>query len=520
MHQSKSAIQNKKCNQKNIIMKQIKKLLVIIFVLFFLQSVKAQFPDDIQYQSIAPNGLAMPDLGDSVIDNSVSNDIEITRITEVFNYVDDDGNPQVWYPTHEYSKTQVWNADQTLYKISSWKVFDATTYQETRDLSSLYPSYWSNTDADAIWSFRQNGDVKKYIISTDVTQTVASIAGYEFIQLGPGEGNIDKNDHYVALVGKKANGAGDLDVLIFDLQTLQVVHTETFAGAWGNAGVGFPEYIDWVSISQSGNYVVIMWNHNTTSENNPYNGHYGVEVYNTLDMQYQNRIMSYGNHGDLGYAVDGGEVLVQFYGWYGGGTLYMHKLDGSGSTVLTTNADFGVAGHVSCRNINRPGWAYITHSLAAESGQMVAVKLDDSGLVEHFGHHFSSGTSYAQASMAVASPNGDKICFKSDFGTGPNTNPSVSYSFIAHLANALSIEEDQLIKVRLYPNPANDFIKIESEKNIKNISIYNITGQIIRTLQVVNLNYIEVDVNNYAKGLYFLKVSTGNGTTTKKIIIE
>ena len=501
-------------------MTQIKTLLNILFIVFFSQSIKAQFPNEIPYQSIqTPNNVAIPNLGASVTDNSVPNPIQITRITEHFDYVDNNGDPQVWYPTHEYAKTQVWNADQTLFRIRSWKILDATTYQEVQSLSgSIYPSNWSNTNPDLIWSFKENGDIKKHIVSTNTTQTVASIAGYDFVQLGPGEGNIDKNDHYVALVGKKNNG--DLDVIIFDLQTLQVVHTETFVGAWGNGGIGFPEYIDWVSVSQSGNHVVIMWNHTTAPENNPYNGHYGVEVYNTLNMQYQNRIITYGNHGDLGYAIDGGEVLVQFYGLYGGGTLYMHKLDGSGSTVLNTNADFGVAGHVSCRNINRPGWAYITHSLPAQSGQIVAVKLDNSGLVEHYGHHFSSATSYTQASMAVSSPNGDKVCFKSDFGTGPNTNPSVAYIFISNIATPLSVQDKLLTNVALYPNPANNFINIACKETIKNITFYNITGQVIKIPQMNYSNSVRINSTNLKSGVYFISVSTANKSILKKIIIQ
>jgi len=508
-------------------MKQIKGLLSVFFILFFFQSVKAQFPVDGQYQSIAPPATpAMPNFGESVIDNSVPNPIKITRLTEVVNYEDNAGNPKVWYPTHDYAKTQFWNADETLFRISSWKVFDATTYQEVQKLSGeIYPSYWSNSNPDLIWSFNENGDVKKYDITTNYpenVETVANIPGYEFVKLGPGEGNIDNKDHYVALVGKKANG--DLDVIIFDLQESKVIFTKPFEGAWADGDAAFPKYIDWVSISQSGKYVVIMWNHNTTSENNPYiengNSHYGVEVYNTLDMQYQNRIIRYGNHGDLGYAVDGDEVLVQFYGLYGKGTIYMHKLNGSGSTLLNTHTDFGYAGHISCRNLNRPGWAYVTHSLSSQTGQLVAVKLDDSGLVEHFGHHFSSATSYAQAAMAVPSPNGDKICFKSDFGTGPNTNPSVAYVFMAELENALSVNDLQLSDVKLYPNPANDIIRIESNSAIENIIIYNTTGQIIKRIHIDNSDKIAINTASLKSGFYYIRVSTEKESLLKKIIIQ
>ena len=514
---------------KTITMKQIRKILSVIFIIYSFQSIKAQFPNNSSpYQSIpTPVTPALPNYGGSISDNTVPSPIQITRITDVYNYVDVNGNPQVWYPTHEYAKTQVWNADQTLYKILTWKVYNASTYQEVQNISglSLYPCYWSNTNPDLIWSFNENGDVKKHFVSTNTTQTVGTITtqlgnAYQYVKLGPGEGNIDKNDHYVALVGKEGL---DMDVIIYDLQNLQIVFRRKFVGGWQNGGSSFPYYVDWVSVSQSGNYVVIMWNHNTTSQANPYvengNSHYGVEVYNTIDMQYQNRIIHYGNHGDLGYAADGEEVLVQFYGTQQNG-LYMYKLNGTGATTIIQNSDFGIDGHVSCRNINRPGWAYITHSDAAQSGQLIAVKLDNSSTVEYFGHHFSSNTSYDQSPMATASPNGDKLCFKSDFGTGPNTNPSVVYSFIANLNTTLSVTEEQIIKIRLYPNPTEDFIKIQSAENIKSIYIYNITGQIIKKLEGLNSKDIKIDVKNFTKGLYFFKFSSNKGTMVKRVIIK
>ncbi len=493
----------------------------ILFLFVIIQTVKAQFPVDEPYQSIAPPVTpAMPDYAQTVIDNSVTTPIEITRVTEVYNYTDDNGNPAVWYPTHSYSKEQVWNFDQTKYKIASWKIYNASTYVEEQSLSGMYPSFWSNTNPDLMWSFRENGDIKKYTISTNSTVTIANIPGYDVIKPGPGEGNMDIYDHYVALVGKKDKGNGiyDLDVIVFDLINETIVSTKTFPDGWSDGADYAPKYIDWVSVSQSGSYVVIMWNHNTaTDEDNTYqeNGfqHYGVEVYNTLDMQFQNRIIRYGNHGDLGYAVDGGEVLVQFYGEYGGGTLYMHKLDGSGASVLTTNTDFGGEGHVSCRNINRPGWAYVTISNSNQSGQIVAVKLDDSGIVEHFGHHFSSDTSYDQSAMAVASPDGDIICFKSDFGTAPDDG-DVTYSFFAKVANAASINDKQINNVNCYPNPAHHFVRIESQDIIENITIFNQLGQKIKSIDYNQM----IDISKLSKGMYFLNIKTDRGLTIKKII--
>ncbi len=498
-------------------------------VLFSIFPVRPQFPSDYTpYQSIPVSTVPLlPAYGESVVDNSVPDPIQITRITEVYNYIDSNGNPQVWYPTHEYAKTQVWNADQTLYKIRSWKVYDATTYQEVQDIwvSSLYPAYWSNVNPDIIWSFKENGDIKKHFISTNTTQLVGTVTNssgnsYEYVKLGPGEGNMDKNDHYVALVGKDGS---DMDVIIYDLQNAQTVFIKKFTGCWQNGGSNFPHFVDWVSVSQSGNYVVIMWDHNTTSQANPYveNGqsHYGVEVYDRQNMQYLRRLIHYGNHGDLGYATDGDEVLVQFYGTQQNG-LYMYKLNGSGTITIIQNPDFGVDGHVSCRNLNRPGWAYITHADAAQSGQMLAVKLDDSGTVEYFGHHYSSNTDYEQSPMATVSPNGDKICFKSDFGTGPNTNPSVVYSFFANLLPASFVEDRHSNQIRLYPNPAKNFIRIQSKENIKNVGIYNITGQKIKEQNMINSKNVLIDIQNFANGIYLLKLKPDKGPGIKRIVIK
>ncbi len=505
----------------------MKKLtLSILAMAFILLSANAQqFPVDEQYQSTPPPAIpAMSDYGQSVIDNSVTTPIEITRVTEVYNYTDGNGNPAVWYPTHEYSKVQVWNANQTKYKIRSWKVYNATTYQEEQSLSNMHPAYWSNTNPDLIWSFRQNGNIKKHFVSTNTTQTVATItkpdgSAYDYVMLGPGEGNIDKNDHFVALACKDGQ---DMDVVVFDLQTLQISVRRKFVGCWGNGTQDFPDFVDWVSISQSGDYVVIMF-HNALGQNNYYVdqdgiNHYGVEVYLTMDMVSLSRIVEYGNHGDLGYAVDGDEVLVQFWGLEVG-SIYMYKLNGSGSTRIAANPDFGVSGHISCRNINRPGWAYVTISELDESAQLVAVKLDNTNTVEHFGHHFSSAQSYAQASMGTASPNGDIICFKSDFGTSPNDG-DVTYSFFAKVSNPLSVDEEVLTSIKIYPNPTSNYLKIESKTNITSLSFYNIRGQKIKEFPVENTNINTININNFDTGFYYLEIITEMNKYTKKIIIR
>ena len=477
--------------------------LTISIFLSFCNFIYAQFPTDGQYQSIFTNATPeMPNYLNSVVDNTVPSPINIKRVTKYFEAWN-------WYPSLDYPKIQNWNADQSLYRISSWKVFDAQTHKEVQDLpgGSIYPSSWSNTNPDLIYSFQEDGKIKKYFVATNSIQTVDNIQGYEYIKLGPGEGNIDKNDNFVALVGKKGI---DLDVIVYDLQNLKIIHTETFEGAWaeGNRlGIAYPKYIDWVSISQSGDYIGIMWDHNATSKNNPFNTHYGVEIYNTSDMQYLRRVAVYGNHGDFGYAANGDEVFVQF--WGSTGTVNMYYLDRMERLVIATHSDFNGAGHLSCRNINRPGWTYLTQSSSAQSGQIIALKLDDSGIVEHFGHHFSSYANSNKVALAVPSPNGDKVMFNSDFGDAANKD--LAYIFEGTLASNLAVENFNNTTFKLYPNPTKNNVIIESNHTINTILIFNSIGQKIKTILDVNTLSTEINTEQLNEGVYFIKLTTNNG---------
>jgi len=489
----------------------LKTLLIPLF-LFYSVILFAQFPIQGDYQSIFLNETPdLPNYQEFIADNSVPSPMQITRISDYY-------EPWDWYPIIEYAKIQTWNADQTAYKIRSVWVYDAETHQIINNLPSgdLYPAYWSNINSDLIFSFRENGDIKTYSLSTETITTVHSIVGYDVIKLGPGEGNIDKNDKYVALVGKRNT---DLDVIIYDLELNQVIHTEIFAGAWGNGQDWSPEYIDWISVSQSGDYVGIMWNHTTTSSANTFNGHFGVEIFNTIDMNYLRRIADYGNHGDFGYAVDGDEVFVQFWGPNTTDYVNMYYLNRMERITIATHPDFDAAGHISCRNINRPGWTYLTQTDAAQSGQIVALKLDDSGIVEHFGHHFSSSTTYDKVPMAVPSPNGDKVMFKSDFGDAANTD--LVYVFQSKVYGViLGVNNFQVNNLNIYPNPTENNLFIEMKSLINTIFIYNSLGQKIITISDVNNLTYNLNTENLYAGTYFIRLETRNSQIYTKLFLK
>ena len=81
------------------------------------------------------------------------------------------------------------------------------------------------------------------------------------------------------------------------------------------------------------------------------------------------------------------------------------------------------------------------------------------------------------------------------------------------------IEEVENENIKIYPNPANDFINIEINDNHNgnfNISIYNSLG--IKVMETSNENTINIE--DLPSGMYFINVTTENLNKTKKIIIN
>lgn len=72
------------------------------------------------------------------------------------------------------------------------------------------------------------------------------------------------------------------------------------------------------------------------------------------------------------------------------------------------------------------------------------------------------------------------------------------------------------LQVALYPNPVNDILNIQIEKDIQSIEIYNIQGQ-----KVMSSNQKQINVSDLAAGMYMVRIlDIDNNMATKKIVIN
>lgn len=81
-----------------------------------------------------------------------------------------------------------------------------------------------------------------------------------------------------------------------------------------------------------------------------------------------------------------------------------------------------------------------------------------------------------------------------------------------------SVSEVDENSVLVYPNPTVGKVKIEAD-NIKNISIYSATGQLIYETPVSG-NAFEYDFGNHEVGAYLVKIETEKGVVTRKVTVK
>lgn len=73
-------------------------------------------------------------------------------------------------------------------------------------------------------------------------------------------------------------------------------------------------------------------------------------------------------------------------------------------------------------------------------------------------------------------------------------------------------------KISVYPNPANEFVKISSELEINNVEVYNLLGKrIISTAKLVDNT---LNVSSLSSGVYLIKLTSGEAVASKKLIIK
>jgi hypothetical protein len=71
---------------------------------------------------------------------------------------------------------------------------------------------------------------------------------------------------------------------------------------------------------------------------------------------------------------------------------------------------------------------------------------------------------------------------------------------------------------KVYPNPANDQVRIESANSIESVMVYNMMGVLVETIPA-NSMIVNVNLSQYSNGVYFFNIRQNDGTTTNQRVV-
>ena len=366
---------------------------------------------------------------------------------------------------HTYSKQQPWNSDGSLLVIenrggTSPMFLDGNSYRPRFaecSSSPLYDYRWhpSRSHANEMINVNSAGRELSWFDVVTCTKTRSwALPITSNYGVGSGEGNPSNDGRFVAV-------ASDSQLLIVDMDP-----RAPFA-PWPNKRVGPPRTIvdcglsscpvDWVSVSASGRYAVVN-----------YDGDYPrVFDIDSLTLALTPHVYPAGtpeclSHDpakgyilDLGHAdfaldpFDGNaDVLIgqrssgcpsTVGGAPMGGVVKVRLRDGR-VTMLTHPDGEAFPHHISTRNLDRPGWVYVSYYPSPGDrfhDEVVAIRIDGSFAVERLAHmHSAISGCYRCEPHAVPSRDGRRVLFASNWATFCGTGCGSASSIQGYVVGA------------------------------------------------------------------------------------
>jgi len=132
----------------------------------------------------------------------------------------------------------------------------------------------------------------------------------------------------------------------------------------------------------------------------------------------------------------------------------------------------------------------------------------------------AAGSNYSSFSISLCA-DGSIVAVGKDYShSGANIHSGV----VSVFANAtLSVQENTFgSNFTVYPNPSHGLSKIQLGENYNEVSvnIFNVLGKQVATQEYSNTSEVELNTEEYATGIYFIKVQSGTKGATIKLVVK
>jgi len=93
---------------------------------------------------------------------------------------------------------------------------------------------------------------------------------------------------------------------------------------------------------------------------------------------------------------------------------------------------------------------------------------------------------------------------------------------VVHVTLDIIVGLDDLTSglIKMYPNPATDFVNVELIDGMKEIQVLNYMGQVVHQENVVDMKKVQINTQRFSAGSYTVHfIATNNEITVKKLIV-
>lgn len=124
------------------------------------------------------------------------------------------------------------------------------------------------------------------------------------------------------------------------------------------------------------------------------------------------------------------------------------------------------------------------------------------------GYNWTVGSEYYE----LTTEEGDLIYTNTNFGSEESKLISTEY---------LSVNQNSINSISIYPNPADNFIYIRYQNILpESYKIFDLKGRLINSKIINNENDLEINVDTFERGLYFISISSGENMDNLKFLVK
>lgn len=191
---------------------------------------------------------------------------------------------------------------------------------------------------------------------------------------------------------------------------------------------------------------------------------------------------------------------------------------GSYDVSLTITDDFGTATEMKTEYIIVDDLPTANFTYNLDNGTIQII--DNSSNIDSYLWDFGDGTT--SQTMGNVTHTFDTLGTYTITLTGSNNCGPSSFEVTVDIISTSLDNLNDSNYISIFPNPTNDFLRIDfgkKQNDISTIHFINSLGQIIFSKKVSN-SMEEINVSNFPKGIYFIKIMDGKSEFVKRIVVN